>query len=922
MNAKHMRREPARTGSGVGRRVAALAATAAIVAGTVLPTAALAREAVAAGLGDVDPSQQASSDRSASVAKSGAQALLESLGVAPTGKTWSWVTDSPATTRTVDVWRTSDGQEFDSEAEAQAYASSHALTVAKGTRDVPTWTVDGTAYDSEGAANAAADAKRPTVIKTTRAESYWKTSDGQEFASEDEARDHCAQASVTYAAGTRDVPTWTVDGTAYDSEDAANAAADAKRPQVTSTTSSVDVWRTSDGQEFDSQEAANAHVSSSAEWDDTVTAEMAVFSDGHIAMTAEDTSEYMKQQAAAGNNVSYSVKNVTNTFHNSKPWAQSIETWMTYVATLDGTTPLQTFGSMEEAQAWCEARQHKVTSSQQAVTTWKTSDGQEFASEAEAQDHCAEVALVDPVTTSVIRYYASMDGAEHAFDTAEERDAWADANGPSVQKLSRTVTDWDTTATDYFGAQSFSDEEAAKAYVASHTWKVQAREYYRCPEDDEVFYTEEEAGDHFEETGHGYMKVYAYIAYCSQASGKSRSFDDEDEANAYAASQTPTYHSVQRDVAYWRTSDGLEFSFEADANYHLSQMDAPRRYEATHDVVSWKTSDGQTFDSQADAENHAEEITPSYSSSTSTRTVWGTDADDQTFPTEQEAYKHAASVSPYAIGQRKQRVVWKTSDGQTFDDEASAKAHGQTLCLTVSKGSRDVVTWHCAGSDYATEAEANAAADALRPQVVEGTRQVACWKSSDGQEFDTEAEAHAYAASHQVTATAATRDVDVWTVAGSVYGTEQSANAAADALRPQVAAGTRQVDVWRTSDGQEFDTEAKARDHAASTPISYERGEREEAVEEWGHWELADLPATDDGKGGDGAVQPAPAGSEGDDPAPSGDATPATDAGATATDDGSLPVTGDASALPMAASAAMGAGAVLASLRARRRRSM
>ena len=553
-----------------------------------------------------------------------------------------------------------------------------------------------------------------------------------------------ALAQLTYSAATRDVPTWTVNGTSYDSEDAANAAADALRPEVTSTTAQADFWRTSDGQEFASQEAAQAHVSSSAKWEDTVNGDLFVFNDGHVCRTQQEAIEYGESQVGTNPGISYSVKSTSYTFHNARPWAQSNETWMTYIATLDGTTPLQTFDTMEEAQAWCEARQHQVTSSQQAVTTWKTSDGQEFASEAEAQDHCAEVALVDPVTTSVTRYYASKDGVEHAFDTAEERDAWADANGPSVQKLSRTVTDWDTTATDYFGAQTFSDEEAAKAYVASHTWKVQAREYYRCPEDDEVFYTEEEAGDHFEETGHGYMKVYAYIAYCGQASGKSRSFDDEDEANAYAASQTPTYHPVQRDVAYWRTSDGLEFSYEADANYHLSQMGAPRRYQATHDVVSWRTSDGQTFDSQADAENHAEEITPSYSSSTSTRTVWGTDADDQTFPTEQEAYKHAASVSPYAIGQRKQRVVWKTSDGQTFDTEAAAQAHGQTLYLTVSKGSRDVVTWHCAGKSFSTSAEAEAYSRSLVP-VVAGTRQESGWKTSDGKWFATEADAVAWA---------------------------------------------------------------------------------------------------------------------------------------------------------------------------------
>ena len=554
-----------------------------------------------------------------------------------------------------------------------------------------------------------------------------------------------ALAQLTYSAATRDVPTWTVDGTSYDSEDAANAAADAKRPQVTSTTSSVDVWRTSDGQEFASQEAAQAHVSSSAEWDDTINGDLFVFNDGHVCRTQQEAIEYGESQVGTNPGISYSVKSASYTFHNAKPWAQSIETWMTYIATLDGTTPLQTFDTMEEAQAWCEARQHQVTSSQQTVTTWKTSDGQEFGSEAEAQDHCAEVALVNPVTTSVTRYYASKDGVEHAFDTAEERDAWADANGPSVQKLSRTVTDWDTTATDYFGAQTFSDEEAAKAYVASHTWKVQSFEYYRCRDCGEEFDDELDMAKHLQDTGHsGYNKLWSYTAYCSQASGKSRSFDDEDEANAYAASQTPTYHPVQRDVAYWRTSDGLEFSFEADANYHLSQMDAPRRYEATHDVVSWKTSDGQTFDSQADAENHAEEITPSYSSSTSTRTVWGTDADDQTFPTEQEAYKHAASVSPYAIGQRKQRVVWKTSDGQTFDTEAAAQAHGQTLYLTVSKGSRDVVTWHCAGKSFSTSAEAEAYSRSLVP-VVAGTRQESGWMTSDGKWFATEAEAVAWA---------------------------------------------------------------------------------------------------------------------------------------------------------------------------------
>ena len=88
--------------------------------------------------------------------------------------------------------------------------------------------------------------------------------------------------------------------------------------------------------------------------------------------------------------------------------------------------------------------------------------------------------------------------------------------------------------------------------------------------------------------------------------------------------------------------------------------------------------------------------------------------------------------------------MWKTSDGQTFDDEASAKAHGQTLCLTVSKGSRDVVTWHCAGKSFSAKADADAYSRSLVP-VVRGTRQESGWVTSDGKWFATEDEAAAWA---------------------------------------------------------------------------------------------------------------------------------------------------------------------------------
>lgn len=115
MTAKHLK-TPKTDQLPIRRRLCALAATAAFVASSVAPTAALAREAVAAGLGDTDPaSVQGNATRSATVARSGAEQLLRDLGAAPEGKAWSWVTDTAATTRAEDVWRTSDGQEFATE---------------------------------------------------------------------------------------------------------------------------------------------------------------------------------------------------------------------------------------------------------------------------------------------------------------------------------------------------------------------------------------------------------------------------------------------------------------------------------------------------------------------------------------------------------------------------------------------------------------------------------------------------------------------------------------------------------------------------------------------------------------------------------------------------------------------------------------
>ena len=261
--------------------------------------------------------------------------------------------------------------------------------------------------------------------------------------------------------------------------------------------------------------------------------------------------------------------------------------------------------------------------------------------------------------------------------------------------------------------------------------------FYICP-DGYVTMDINEVFDH----GNGYTIRYVFTACCT--AGGSRQFDTRDEAEAYAAEKSPTWSMGTKAVTVWRTSDGQEFGDEsAAADYCASK--ALDVYKVTQSEWYYETVDGKQFDDSASASDWAVRVAPTMAGTpTSTRTVWGTDADDQTFLTREEADRHAKEASPYAIGQRKQRVVWKTSDGQTFDSEEAAEVHGQTLCLTVSKGSRDVVTWHCVGKSFSAKADADAYSRSLVP-VVRGTRQESGWVTSDGKWFATEDEAAAWA---------------------------------------------------------------------------------------------------------------------------------------------------------------------------------
>lgn len=70
-----------------------------------------------------------------------------------------------------------------------------------------------------------------------------------------------ALAKVTYGPSTRRGDTWVVEGNEYGSEGEAEAAADAKRPEVTKGSRRVDVWEASDGKVFNTEEDAVAWAS-------------------------------------------------------------------------------------------------------------------------------------------------------------------------------------------------------------------------------------------------------------------------------------------------------------------------------------------------------------------------------------------------------------------------------------------------------------------------------------------------------------------------------------------------------------------------------------------------------------------------------------------------------------------------------------
>ena len=127
--------------------------TASIVAQPASALAAEAAQGVPATRAGLAAKADAAGGKSQTVAKSGAQALLQALGAAPSGHEWRWVTDTAATTRTVvdrpawteDVttWKTSDGKSFKTEAEARAHAREASVSVSVSGSETSGRTSDG-----------------------------------------------------------------------------------------------------------------------------------------------------------------------------------------------------------------------------------------------------------------------------------------------------------------------------------------------------------------------------------------------------------------------------------------------------------------------------------------------------------------------------------------------------------------------------------------------------------------------------------------------------------------------------------------------------------------------------------------------------------------------------------------------------------
>ena len=657
----------------------------------------------------------------------------------------------------------------------------------------------------------------------------------------------------------------TSDGKSFEQEaDAQAYCADAKVTYEKGTRQ-VAVWETSDGQEFDSEADARAHAQ-------TTVPKVTETKKTVDVWKTSDGQEFDSEQAASDHAAKASVT-------VSKGAKQ-----VPYYTTSDG------LGFEDKAAADAHAAEHQVSVSKEIRYTdvYTTTDGHEYLTEQDAQAHCKEVSTTYAAETRHKTVWDTSDGK--SFDNEADAQAHAKSTVPSVTESVTTVPVW------VVGGKSFDNEGAANSYadsckpsfskevraihhdaVTETRYTIKFESCWGTPYFRDGFSTRDEAEDWWGEAG----KQAEKDGYTGRIPGA------QPYSEPHTVVVTPAYDEK---IPYFATTDGKTFDSESDAAAYCASK-RPGVTAASKQLVSYKTTDGKEFDSKADADAYAAGCALGVSS----RDV------------------------PY--------IVYKTSDGKEFAQEADAQSYAAAHTVTYTRDRRVANVWKTSdGQEFAQEADASAWASDKSMKVAESSRQVDVWKTSDGQEFDQEADADQYAAKHQVGVSKGTKDAPDFVVTcpetpkrlgraadgAAHFGTREEAESYAQGFALKVDRGTKLTDVWKTTDGNVFGSEDEAKAYCARAKVTYAAAGRTEAVEETGHYELADKADGKTDKKADscenGNVKGAKAA-----------AAPQQAKNAPKQGKESLPKTGDAATWPLvAANASLGAGAVLAALRARR----
>lgn len=89
-------------------------------------------------------------------------------------------------------------------------------------------------------------------------------------------------------------------------------------------------------------------------------------------------------------------------------------------------------------------------------------------------------------------------------------------------------------------------------------------------------------------------------------------------------------------------------------------------------------------------------------------------------------------------------TTWKTSDGKTFDSEATAKTHANGASVTVKVNGSKTIWTTSDGKSFSSEAEAKTHAESAPKRQVTTTDEFTTWQTSDGKTFYSKVEAEQY----------------------------------------------------------------------------------------------------------------------------------------------------------------------------------